>query len=127
MLDFLLVVCCWLLATTNAATVIFNWEITWVWAAPDGFGRPVIGINNQWPCPTISVNVGDDIVINVNNQLGNETTSLHFHGLFQSGTNLMDGPSAVTQCPIQPGGTFTYVFKVLFIEKSITSEIIIEN
>ncbi|KAK5142597.1 hypothetical protein LTR04_002171 [Oleoguttula sp. CCFEE 6159] len=44
--------------------------------------------------------------------LGNETTSLHFHGLFQHGSNTMDGPSGVTQCPIQPGGSLTYDFVI---------------
>jgi iron transport multicopper oxidase len=48
----------------------------------------------------------------VNNQLGNQSTSLHFHGLFMHGANHMDGPSQVTQCAIPPGGSFTYAFNV---------------
>ncbi|KAH0544590.1 hypothetical protein FGG08_001239 [Glutinoglossum americanum] len=99
-------------AFSAAATVIFNWDITWVSASPDGVSRPVIGINGAWPCPAIDVNVGDRVVIHVNNKLGNESTSLHFHGLFQQGAVTMDGPSGVTQCPIPPGGTFTYDFKI---------------
>jgi hypothetical protein len=27
----------------RAATVVYNWAITWVEASPDGFKRPVIG------------------------------------------------------------------------------------
>ena len=38
------------------------------------------GINGQFPCPTIEANVGDTIVVNVVNQLGNETMGIHFHG-----------------------------------------------
>lgn len=45
-------------------------------------------------------------------QLGNQSTSLHFHGLFQNGTNEMDGPVGVTQCDVPPGSTFTYNFTI---------------
>lgn len=98
--------------TAWAETVTYNWDITWVNASPDGHSRPVIGINGQWPCPPIECNVGDRVVIHTTNKLENETTSIHFHGLFQKGSNGMDGPSGVTQCPIQPGGKFTYDFQV---------------
>ena len=96
-----------------AATVTYNWDITWVLANPDGrLVRPVIGINNQWPCPTLRANVGDTVIVNVVNQLGNETTSIHYHGLYQNGTTEMDGPAEVSQCLIPPGGSFTYEFTV---------------
>lgn len=96
-----------------AGTVTYNWDITWVMANPDGaMMRPVIGINGQWPCPAINADVGDRVVVNVNNRLGNESTSLHFHGLFQQGSTTMDGPTGVTQCPIPPGSKFTYDFQV---------------
>ncbi len=96
-----------------AATVTYDFNITWVTANPDGMAdRPVIGINGQWPIPTIHVDVGDRLVVNVLNSLGNQSTSLHFHGLYMHGANYMDGPVAVTQCPIQPGERFTYNFTV---------------
>ena len=96
-----------------AATVSHDFNISWVRANPDGaFERPVIGINGQWPVPTIEADVGDRIVIKVNNQLGNQSTSLHFHGLFMNGTNHMDGPAGVTQCEIPSGSSFTYNFTV---------------
>lgn len=98
-------------ALAVARTVEYRWDVTWVNANPDGqFDRPVIGINGKWPCPTIEASVGDEVKIVLTNKLGNETTSLHFHGLFQKGTNQMDGPSSVTQCPIPPDQTFTYRF-----------------
>jgi hypothetical protein len=81
----------------------FNWNIGWVNAAPDGFERPFIGINGQWPCPPLDLNVGDTIKINAYNGLGNESTAIHFHGIFQPNTAEMDGPAMVTQCPIVPG------------------------
>ncbi|KAK7210791.1 hypothetical protein V2G26_017969 [Clonostachys chloroleuca] len=97
----------------QAATVSYDFNIGWVTVNPDGgFDRTAIGINGQWPIPRIDANVGDNIVINVHNQLGNQSTSLHFHGLFMNGTVHMDGPSQVTQCPIPPGGSFTYNFTI---------------
>ncbi|CAK7562717.1 MAG: hypothetical protein SEPTF4163_000569 [Sporothrix epigloea] len=97
---------------TLAATVNANWDVTWVNAAPDGFERPVIGINGAWPCPTLEATAGDTIVLTLTNQLGNETTGLHFHGIDQVMTTWMDGPSAVTQCPVPPGSSITYKFVV---------------
>lgn len=105
---------------TTAATVTYDFNITWVTANPDGaFNRPVIGINGQWPIPQIDVSVGDRLVVNVLNQLGNQTTSLHFHGLYMNGSTHMDGPVGVTQCPIPPGGSFTYDFKVGFDSRMV--------
>jgi len=101
-----------LAASGLAATVTYNWDITWVTAAPDGFARPVIGINGQWPCPKIEATVGDTVVVNVNNKLGNETTGIHFHGINQILTNDMDGPSGVTQCPVPPGSSIKYQWVV---------------
>ncbi|KAH8646886.1 putative multicopperoxidase [Xylariales sp. PMI_506] len=103
----------WLLSLASAATVVHDFNIEWVTANPDGaFDRPTIGVNGHWPLPVITANVGDNIVIHVKNSLGNQTTSLHFHGLFMKGTNFMDGPAQVTQCPIPIGGSFTYNFTI---------------
>jgi iron transport multicopper oxidase len=100
-----------LAALAKAGT--YNWDITWVTANPDGlFPRPVIGINNQWPCPKIEANVGDTVTVTITNKLGNETTGLHFHGINQINTPYMDGPSGVTQCPVPPGSSMTYQFVV---------------
>ncbi|KAF9360897.1 hypothetical protein BGX26_007100 [Mortierella sp. AD094] len=102
------------LATTvaRAAVVTYNWNITYVNANPDGLQeRRVIGINGQFPIPAINVTLNDTLVINVINQI-DEPTSLHSHGLFQTGNGQMDGPSMVTQCPIPPGGNFTYTIPI---------------
>jgi len=99
--------------TALAATVEYDWNITWVMANPDGLlERPVMGINGQWPLPQLNFTKGDQIVARVTNLLGNESTSIHFHGFFQNGTNDMDGPVGVTQCGIPPNSTFTYNFTV---------------
>lgn len=102
-----------LIGSGLAATLSFDFEIGWVRANPDGlFERPVIGINGEWPIPRIDANVGDTILINAHNKLGNQTTSLHFHGLMMEGATHMDGPSQVSQCPIPIGGSFLYNFTV---------------
>lgn len=98
---------------SQAATVTHDWNITWVLANPDGQQeRPTIGINGQWPLPHLTATVGDQIVINVDNQLGNQSTSLHFHGLYMNGSTHMDGPVGGTQCAIAPGTKFKYNFTV---------------
>lgn len=97
-----------LAAIAKAGTVTYNWDITWVWAAPDGVGRPVIGVNGQWPCPKIEATVGDTVIVNLINKLGNQTTGIHFHGINQVSTPDMDGPTGVTQCPVPPGSSVTY-------------------
>ncbi|KAF8860882.1 FET Ferroxidase [Acephala macrosclerotiorum] len=96
----------------SAKTVTFDWSVDWVSVSPDGFERPAIGINGQWPCPTITVDIGDRVIVNLKNNLGNETTAIHWHGLYQTGTAQMDGPAMVNQCPIPPGSSFTYDFEI---------------
>ena len=104
---------CSLLSLVHAETRTYHFDVGWVTRNPDGlFDRPVIGINGQWPIPRIEATVGDRVVVNMNNQLGNQSTSLHFHGLFMNGTNEMDGVVGVTQCGVPPGSSFTYNFTV---------------
>lgn len=104
----------------SAATVTYDWTIDWVRAAPDGFSRPVIGVNNKWPCPPMRATVGDTVVVKIKNNLGNQTTGLHFHGINQITTNEMDGASGVTQCPLPPGDTLTYKFVVSISPANLT-------
>ena len=100
-----------LVYSVHVLAAVYYWDVTWVNRNPDGlYERPVIGINGQWPLPAIRASVGEQITVHLTNQLGNETTSMHFHGLFQKGSNSMDGPAGVTQCPIGPGETFTQIF-----------------
>ena len=100
-----------LITPASSKTVTYDFDIGWVRANPDGaYERPTIGINGQWPLPIIEADIGDRIIVNVQNSLGNDSTSLHFHGLFMNGTTQMDGPAQVSQCPIAPGAKFTYNF-----------------
>ena len=63
--------------------------------------------NEQVPGPGIRVNEGDQVRINVQNDLPEET-SVHWHGLILP--NEMDGAAEITQEPIGPGESYTYEF-----------------
>ncbi|XPS97992.1 hypothetical protein M3J09_007208 [Ascochyta lentis] len=98
-------------ACTKVTNLEFN--VTWVNRNPDGLrDRPVMGINGQWPIPALHVTKGDRLVVTVRNHLGNETTSLHWHGLYMNGTAHMDGPPGITQCEIPSGDSIVYDFKI---------------
>lgn len=106
-----------LVSSAIAATVTYDFNITWVTAQPDGFSRPTIGINGQWPIPPITAAVGDKVILNVHNGLGNQTTSLHLHGLYMNGTTHMDGAVGVSQCSIPIGGSFVYEVQVSILDR----------
>src|ERR1700679_2021912 len=111
----LLFTICFYAQIALGSVVTYNWKLGWINAAPDGFNRPVVAINGQFPLPTINVTLGDQIVINAVNNLGNSSATLHFHGIFQNGTNAQDGPNQVTQCPIPSGQSLTYSFNVCYV------------
>ncbi|GIJ89445.1 multicopper oxidase abr1 [Aspergillus pseudoviridinutans] len=102
----------WLAGFTAAKDIHLDWNITWVWAAPDGFGRPMIGINDEWPCPIVNADLGDRLIVDVHNGLGNQSTGIHWHGFHQYMTGTMDGSNQVTQCALPPGSSMRYEFEV---------------
>ncbi|KAL2238365.1 UNVERIFIED_CONTAM: Laccase-3 [Sesamum indicum] len=71
----------------------------------------IITVNGQFPGPTIAARNGDTLVIKVTNRARYNVT-LHWHGIRQMRTPWADGPEYVTQCPIKPGGTYTYRFTI---------------
>lgn len=97
----------------SAATLQYDFNVTWVNANPDGqITRPVIGINGKWPPPILTFTRGDQIIAKVHNSLGNESVSIHWHGLLMKGSNNMDGLPGVSQCDIPPGKSFVHNFTV---------------
>ncbi|KAK9797568.1 hypothetical protein SCARD494_03397 [Seiridium cardinale] len=89
----------------------YDWTVLEKEGNPDGVYKSLMTINGQFPGPLIEANEGDTIIVNVHNRATN-ATAMHWHGIFQNGTNWMDGTSGVTQCPIAPGNSFQYKFTV---------------
>ena len=76
-------------------------------------GKPLkrITVNGKFIAPLLEFEEGDEAVIHVHNQLKNQDTSLHWHGLLLPG--LMDGvPGFNNFKGIAPNGDFVYRFKV---------------
>ncbi|MEO4150833.1 copper resistance system multicopper oxidase [Acinetobacter pittii] len=76
-------------------------------------GKPLkrITVNGKFTAPLLEFEEGDEAVIHVHNQLKNQDTSLHWHGLLLPG--LMDGvPGFNGFKGIAPNGDFVYRFKV---------------
>ncbi|KIO00644.1 laccase [Pisolithus tinctorius Marx 270] len=84
--------------------------------APDGFPRSTVLAGGTFPGPLIQAQKGDEFLLNVTNLLNDTsmdiTTSIHWHGIFQHQSNWADGTAWITQCPIQPNGSFLYRFTV---------------
>ncbi|PHU18349.1 Laccase-5 [Capsicum chinense] len=70
-----------------------------------------ITVNGQFPGPTLEVNNGDTLVVNVVNRARYNVT-IHWHGVRQMRTAWADGPEFITQCPIRPGKSYTYRFTI---------------
>ncbi|KAJ8899715.1 hypothetical protein K2173_019414 [Erythroxylum novogranatense] len=72
----------------------------------------VTAVNGSVPGPTIRAREGDTLVVKVINNSPYNIT-IHCHGFFQLLSGWADGPNMVTQCPIQPGRSYTYRFKII--------------
>ncbi|KAE8099289.1 hypothetical protein FH972_017282 [Carpinus fangiana] len=71
----------------------------------------ITAVNGSLPGPTIRVREGDTLVVHVFNRSPYNIT-IHWHGVFQLLSGWADGPEYVTQCPIRPGNSYTYKFKI---------------
>jgi FtsP/CotA-like multicopper oxidase with cupredoxin domain len=65
----------------------------------------MLGYNGSIPGPTMQVDQGSEITVNVAND-GDVEATVHWHGLRLE--NRYDGVPEETQAPIPPGGKFTY-------------------
>ncbi|KAI0556525.1 ascorbate oxidase, partial [Gracilaria domingensis] len=99
-------------AISQAAFINQTWTITYKTVLPDGRKKLVPVVNNQYPGPTLRGKVNDIVEITVINRLPTETTTIHWHGIKQTGTPWSDGVPGISQCPIGPGETFVYRFKL---------------
>lgn len=79
----------------------------------DGVGRGFTSINFKLPGPRIQVCKDDVIVVDLHNNVEGSSTSIHWHGMRQLGTQFMDGVPYLTQCPIPYGESFRYSFRAI--------------
>ncbi|WAR20852.1 LAC4-like protein [Mya arenaria] len=73
--------------------------------------RLVILANGKFPGPPIIVYEGQEVVVNVHNELEGLDITIHWHGIDMHGTPWMDGVPFINQCPIASGQSFRYKFK----------------
>nr|XP_011452039.2 laccase-3 [Crassostrea gigas] len=76
----------------------------------DGSYKLIYGINGHYPGPSVVVYEGQQVVVNLKNNLLMEGLTIHWHGMVQWHTPWMDGVGTVSHCPINPGETFQYRF-----------------
>ncbi len=72
--------------------------------------KRAIAVNGMIPMPTLTFTEGDTAEIYVHNMM-NESTSLHWHGLFLP--NKFDGVPNLTQMSIKPHTTYLYRFPII--------------
>jgi manganese oxidase len=90
-------------------TKVFHVSVTKVkWEVAPGQKLDAYAYNGQVPGPIMRVTQGDHVQIVVKNDMTDESTALHLHGLLLD--NKMDGVPGLTQDPIKPGTTYTYDF-----------------
>ncbi|KAF1999723.1 multicopper oxidase [Amniculicola lignicola CBS 123094] len=96
----------------TGVTRTYDMNVAYQTIAPDGVTRNGLTINGQFPGPLVEANWGDWLLFRVTNDLTDEGTAIHAHGLLQTGTPWYDGVPAVAQCPITPnGGTLDLLFR----------------
>jgi len=94
----------------SAMAVHYNLIVDKVTLDTGKFKRQAIGYNGATPGPTLRFKEGEDVTINVTNNL-DVTTSIHWHGLILPYTQ--DGVPNISYAGIKPGETFTYNFPIV--------------
>ncbi|XP_041011182.1 laccase-6 [Juglans microcarpa x Juglans regia] len=74
--------------------------------------RNIVTVNRLFPGPVIYAQEDDRIIVKITNETPYNTT-IHWHGIRQRLSCWFDGPSYITQCPIQAGQSFTYEFTLV--------------
>ncbi|KAL3518160.1 hypothetical protein ACH5RR_020749 [Cinchona calisaya] len=73
--------------------------------------KSMVTVNGKFPGPRIIAREGDNVLVNVINHVPNNI-SIHWHGIRQLQSGWSDGPSYITQCPIQTGQSYVYNFTI---------------
>ncbi|KAK4578061.1 hypothetical protein RGQ29_028263 [Quercus rubra] len=74
--------------------------------------KELVTVNGIFPGPVIYAQEDDRIIVKITNETPYNIT-IHWHGVRQRLSCWFDGPSYITQCPIQSGQTFTYEFTLV--------------
>lgn len=113
MMSVLFTILCMLGSVEGAGRVRhLKWDVEYIFWSPDCQENLVMGINGQFPGPTIRAKAGDTLVVELTNKLHTEGVVIHWHGIRQFGTPWADGTASISQCAINPGETFYYRFKL---------------
>ena len=99
-----------MLMAQEAEAGIYNITVDPVTIDTGEFIREGIGYNGASPGPVLRFKEGEDVTINVTNNL-DEPTSVHWHGLILP--YQMDGVPTISYDGIAPGETFTYNFPIV--------------
>ena len=95
-------------AATSAAE--YNLSVDRIEIDSGDFTRSGIGFNGTSPGPVLRFKEGENVTINVTNNLS-ESTSIHWHGLILPFEQ--DGVPGISYDGIAPGETFTYRFPIV--------------
>jgi len=95
---------------TTAGAGEYNITVDQVMIDTGTFKKQGIGYNGASPGPVLRFKEGEDVTINVTNNL-EDTTSIHWHGLILP--YQQDGVPTISFDGIKPGETFTYQFPVV--------------
>ncbi|KAL0379370.1 UNVERIFIED_CONTAM: Laccase-6 [Sesamum angustifolium] len=74
--------------------------------------KDIVTINGMFPGPVVYAQEDDRVIVRLTN-LTPYNATIHWHGVRQRLSCWFDGPSYITQCPIQAGQTFTYEFTLV--------------
>lgn len=97
-----------LVGSLSARVVTYDLSISEQKLAPAGKTKTALTINGGIPGPTLHFKEGDVAKITVTNNLANQETSIHWHGLLVP--NKEDGVPYLTTPPIKPGKSHTFEF-----------------
>ncbi len=99
-----------LLSANNANAGTYDITVDRITIDTGVFKREGIGYNKSSPGPVLRFREGENVTINVTNNL-DEATSVHWHGLILP--YQMDGVPDISYDGIAPGETFSYAFPVV--------------
>lgn len=89
--------------------VFYDWNVSYIEAAPLGVKQQVIAINGQFPGPLVNLTTNWNAAVNVMNNL-DEPLLITWNGLQNRRNSWQDGVSG-TNCPIPVGWNWTYNFQ----------------